>query len=237
MALIKDIISEPVLDVVYPVDGREVFPPILLDGNTVAWYDSQLLSTITKDGSDFVSVWADRLGSGHDLLQAVGANQPLWSSNGILFDGVSEMMQTLTFTLNQPEFIYIVFKQVTWNLLDVVFDGFTNVSGRMAQRTSPTELNVYAGINSSDAGGLAINTLGIVRVLFNEASSKFIINDGTIISGDFGSLNMSGFTIGSKGDGSSFSNIEVKEIIIRKVADGATDEANIYNYLSKKYGI
>ena len=48
-------------------------PSVLTDGNTVAWFDSS--ENITKDGSDFVSVWGDKsvdaVGdpNGNNLLQ------------------------------------------------------------------------------------------------------------------------------------------------------------------------
>ncbi len=214
------------------------YPLVLKDGNTVAWYDSQLLSTITKDGSDFVSRWNDRLGSGHDLLQSTGTNQPKWFSvNGILFDGIDNFMKTAAFTFDQPEFIYIVFKQVTWTDVDFVFDGFSASSGSLFQDTSTPGLKTYAGILSTLNNNLAVDTFGIARCLFNGASSKFIINETTPATGDFGASNMGGFTLGYQAGATHWANIQVKEIILRKVADGATDEASIYSYLANKYGI
>lgn len=216
------------------------FPTVLKDGNTVAWYDSQLLSTITKDESDFVSRWNDRLGSGRDLLQAVGANQPKWvATDGILFDGISQFMKVSAFTFNQPEMIYIVFRQCTWSALDRVFDGDSDASGLFYQVGTTPELKIFAGTAGvPNNNNLSLNTFGIVRILFNGLSSKLIINQTTPTTGDAGSANMGGFTLATLGSASAqFGNIQVKEIILRKVADGATDETAIYNYLSKKYGI
>ena len=53
---------------------------------------------ITKDGSDYVSVWADQSGNGNDAVQATGASQPLWVDgqlNGepvLRFDGSNDFM-------------------------------------------------------------------------------------------------------------------------------------------------
>ena len=97
-------------------------PPIILeDGNTVAWFDST--ENITKDGSNFVSVWGDKSGLSHDLLQATGTNQPLWSAAGVLFDGVDNFMQTAPFTFNKPEQLYVVLRQVTWTANRDLWDG------------------------------------------------------------------------------------------------------------------
>ena len=49
---------------------------------------------------------------------------------------------------------------------------------------------------------------------------------------------MGGFTLGAIGGAATdFSNIEVKEVIIRNVADTTQDEGTIYNYLADKYSI
>jgi len=215
-------------------------PAVLEDGSTVAWYIADNLTTITKDGADLVSRWNDYLGSGHDLIQATGTNQPLWSSDGILFDGVDNFMKTAAFTYVQPEMIYMVFKQVTWTLYDRIFDGNIVSTGQLAQRETTPNLLYFAGGGGGDCedpGNLAVNTWGIIRMLFNGASTKFIINETTPITCFPGLSNMGGFTLGARGDDVSWSNIEVKEIILRNVDDTDANETDIYNYLKNKYGL
>jgi len=240
MALVKDIVRGVVKPIVTDIFGDvETFPPILLDGNTVAWYDSQLLSTITKDGSDFVSRWNDRLGSGHDLIQALGTNQPKWIDvDGVLFDAVDNYMKTVAFTFVQPEMIYIVCKQITWTVNNTITDGDIGQTGRILQRLVTPSLSATAGTYSTDNNNLSLNTFGIIRVLFDGASSKIQINETTPIAENLGTANMGGFTLGKYGTGDvAFAHMQVKEIILRKVADGAVDEQNIYNYLANKYEI
>lgn len=217
---------------------KDEVPSVIYDGNTVAWYDAQLLSTITKDVSDFVSRWNDRLGSGNDLLQATGTNQPKWFlTDGILFDGIDNYMQAI-FTFNQPEMIYMVIKQVTWTLNDHLLDGGTNFKAELYQSSITPDLKAYAGTSSGTNSNLVLNTYGIIRLLFNGASSKLQINETSSVTGNFGALNMGGITVGSRGDGTaSYSNCQIKEMIFRKVADGASDETAIYNYLANKHGI
>jgi hypothetical protein len=107
---------------------------LIRSGNTIGWYDITDIATITKDGDGLVSVWADKLGSGNDLIQADGAKQPLYSANGILFNGSDEFLKTGTIaTLVKPETVYIVFKQVTWANGDRIFDGRTRTSGQLYQ--------------------------------------------------------------------------------------------------------
>lgn len=212
-------------------------PAILNDGNTVAWFDAAE-SYIVKDGSDFVSQWTDRSGSTNHLLQAAGTNQPLWSTDGVLFDGVDNFMKCVAFTYNQPEQIYIVLKQVTWVNGDTISDGDTNTAGRFRQTSSTPNVSANAGSASTDNANLVLDTFAIIRILFNGASSELIINVTTPVTGNFGANNMAGFTIGSRGDGAGgYTNIQVKEIILRNIADTAESEGQIYNYLSNKYGI
>ncbi len=215
------------------------YPGVLNDGSTVAWFLSDEPATLTRDGANRVSQWNDYLGSGHDLLQANGADQPLWSANGILFDGVSEFMQCGAFAYVQPEMIYIVLKQVTWINASRVFDGNLLSYCALQQYSTTPDLQLYAGTGFTNANSnLAVNTWGIVRVLFNGASSTIQVNKTTITTGNPGDRDSGGFTLGVGGNIiSGFSNIEVKEIILRKVADSESDETVIYNYLKNKYGL
>jgi len=217
----------------YSIDDS--IPGVLYDGNTVAWFDSAL--GITKDGSDLVSAWADQSGEDNHLLQATGTNQPLWSSSGVLFDGVDNYMKTAAFTLEQPEFIYMVVKQVSWTVNDYFFDGDGNASGIVQQIGTTPNTVAYAGTLSSQNSNLAVGTYGIIRILLNGASSTFQVNETTQITGNFGANDMGGFTLGGRAAGDFNSNIEVKEIIIRKTSDSANSEASIYAYLSDKYSI
>ncbi len=212
-------------------------PAILADGNAVAWFDAAVANVI-KDGSDFVSQMTDKSGSTNHLLQASGTNQPLWSADGVLFDGVDNFMKCVAFTLVQPEFVYFVFKLITWTNVDRIYDGEGSDSGELLQNGVSNEINIFAGSHSGKSTDLALDTFGIVRALYNGASSKFIVNDNTPITGNFGSNDMGGFTLGAIGAAiTSFSHVQVKEVIIRKIADAAGDEANIYNYLKSKYGL
>jgi len=219
---------------------RKVAPAaleIINDGSTVAWYD--YLLGITKNGSDLVSNWADQSGSGNDLVQAgADALKPTWNANGVLFDGVATFMKAVAFTLVQPEFVYIVFKQVTWVNFDRIFQGETDSSSTLFQYPTTPSLLAHSGNITTADGNLPLNTYGIARVLFNGASSTLQINSNTKITADFGSNNMGGFALGGRIDANDrYSNIEVKEVIIRNVADTTQDEGTIYNYLANKYGI
>ena len=65
------------------------------------FWDIQTLSTITKDGSNRVSSWVDKLGGVKSVVQAGADNtKPIWSSESISFDGVAQFLQSAAWTWN-----------------------------------------------------------------------------------------------------------------------------------------
>ncbi|MBU1777968.1 MAG: hypothetical protein KJ899_15185, partial [Gammaproteobacteria bacterium] len=78
--------------------------------NRLFWYDPSDLTTITKNGSDIVSRVNDKLGNGRDLV----TGSALWTANTLLFDGITEYLQSGTFVWEQPCMIYAIINQVTW---------------------------------------------------------------------------------------------------------------------------
>lgn len=214
-------------------------PAVISDGNTVAWYLSDDLSTLTKDAlTDEVSIWADKLGSGHDLTQSTATKYPVWGAGGVTFDGVNDFMSTATFTYAQPESIWLVIKQVSWSFNSTFLDGYDKDKMLLRQRGSTPGVAVYSGGSySSTSNDLAVGSFGIIRIVFDGASSRLVIDGNTPITGNFGTATPSGIMVGSSAGTSNFSNITIKEMIFRKAGYNSTDDTNIYNYLKTKYGL
>lgn len=211
----------------------------ILQNNTVGWYDYTALSTLTLIDAS-VSRWNDKLGSGHDLIQAAGNQQPGWSSNGILFDGINDYMKTAPFIYNQPAMVYIVFKQITWTSYDSIFDGNTGQDSWLMQRQVSPNLRLYTngGSYAAENSNLSLNTFGIVRVVFNAANSKIQVNNTTPTTGNAGSHEFGGFTLAAFGNADSYyGNIQVKEVILRNIVDTPGDEWKIYQYLKHKHNL
>lgn len=210
-------------------------PSVLIDGKTRTWYAGDEPSTITKDGSNIVSRWNDKLLSGRDLLQADASKQPLFIDNAIRFNGSDEFMQA-SFTQAQPRYVYLVIKQLAWGATRYIFDGALSSSNVLVQHTSTPKLAAYAGTFSSDSAELPLNKWGIVRVKFNGASSELIVDNNAKISGNFGAATSAGLCLGSAANGSfGFANFKIKEFISRANADDDATSAIIYDYLKRKY--
>jgi hypothetical protein len=215
---------------------------VIRDGSTVAWYDSSDLTTITKDGSDYVSGWNDKLGSGRDLLQPTGARQPKWVvTDGVLFDGVDDIMID-DFNWNTPQCSYVVFKVVSINSSrdNYLLSGrYLNNGGCVVINSTP---RIYLRDNNfvncyNDTITTSVWYIG--RFFSNGLLSSLSLNTNKSINNLTSSVyNTDRFGLGnSRYLGTLASNIQVKEIILRNIADNADDETAIYSYLSAKYGI
>ena len=205
--------------------------------NLAAHYDASIGSSITE--ATGVSVWADLSGNGRNLLQATGADQPVYSAanSSITFDGVSDFLQTAAFTLVQPETMYIVMNQVSWASADYLTDGVNADSGVIVQVTTTPNMIAHAGINSTANTNLAVGADGVACVVFNGASSSFKVNNTTPVSGNFGANDMGGFTLGATTAGTNFGNIIVYEVAIYSVAHSAAKQTEIINGLMQRHGV
>lgn len=216
-----------------------VYPVLLDDGNTLALFDSTDFTTIIKDESNLVSQWNDKLGSGRNLLQSTGDYQPLLSAEGILFDGSDDYMETDVFTHIQPLVYYAVIKQVTWTVDDHLFGGGTSTTVSVRQYLSTPNIRIF-GSSGITYVNLPVGTMSVLMILFNGSSSSIKVNNINEATGNLGAANPARFILGGMYNApthSNFSNISVREIIIRKIADSASDQTEIYNYLKDKYGL
>jgi hypothetical protein len=86
-------------------------------------------------------------------------------------------------------------KQVTWTANDRLWDGYTNDTGQLRQTAATPRLYLIAPTSGTYTSNLATDTWGIVRVLYNGASSKIQINNNAATTGNAGTNNMDGFYI------------------------------------------
>jgi hypothetical protein len=200
----------------------------------VAWYQYGVGISFS-DG--FVDAWADQSVNGRHLLPITPANRPsLSQDNSLLFNGANQYLKTAAFTLNQPETVYILGRQVTWTTNDRFCDGNAASSGSIRQGAggagSSPQIAITAGSNVATNSGLVLNTYGVICAIFNGASSSLQINNGAATTGNAGAENMGGFTLGATGAGASFGNVQIKEVIIFSSAHDADTRTAVSRYLS-----
>jgi len=196
-------------------------------------------SGITVTGSG-VSQWDDVSGNGNHLTQSADTSRPSKEADGsILFDGVDNFLRA-TFTLVQPETIYLLCKQVTWTANDTIFDGIVTNTGRLYQVSSSPILLCNAGAPGISTPDLTLNTYAAMCVLFDEANSTNLIqiNSSTsAVDTAFGTEGMGGFTLANDSGGARYSNIQVKECIVFSEAHDAATRLQVINYLAGVGGL
>lgn len=214
-------------------------PDKVTSATLAAWYEFDDLSTITKNAADSVSAWADKSGNNRTLSQTTDNNKPEWSINGVTFDGSSDYMKTATFTLNQPFVIYAIIKPVTWTNLDYIWDGYTAASTRLLQSATTPRVELNAGTSLIESTGyFTLGSYHLVKGYYNSTTSIFQIDNNTAVTGNAGTTNAAGFTLGAYGNGGTrWANVIVKYVIIYSGTPSASDEAKIKDYLNKKAGL
>ena len=208
------------------------------DGDTELWLIASEESTITKDGSNLVNEWRDYLGSARKVVNTDENSMyyPLWTAGGVSFDGSVQYL-TGAFTLTQPETVYIVFTLETYATWRYIFDGITGDVGALLTETTNNVWNAYAGTVSSGKT-LSLNTAYVAAITFNGASSVYQINDDTPITGNFGSSNMGGLTLGrTMGSAGTNADVVIKEVIVRSASDSETNRNAVVTYLINEYSI
>jgi hypothetical protein len=214
------------------------YPATLVDtAKTMGWFDFTEEATITKVGSA-VSAVNDKSGNSHHFAWTNNGgteNKPTWSASGLRFttmaaDGFIHLFKTAPFTWNQPVFVYMIVKQISW-VSAYFFDG--NANDSVVLFGSGTGMKGYAGAASAENDDLVTGQKKIVRVLLSGATSKLQVAELTATTWSAGTNAAGGFTLGSKANGlSNFINAEYSELILRNTTD---DEAALLAYLKTKY--
>lgn len=162
---------------------------------------------------------------GRDLIQNTPANQPTITTQGgraaLEFDGTNDLLKSAAFTLNQPETVIVGAKQVTWTLGDYILDGLTITTGAIRTVTASPQIQLNAPTGVAVNSNLAVGAFGVVTAIFNGAGSSLQIDRTTATTGNAGTNNMGGVTLGAAGNNAAPSNIITTDLVIYQSADAA----------------
>ena len=185
-----------------------------------------------------VDQWDDLSGNGNHSLQAVGLDQPSYdpATGGVTFDGIRQFMKTAAFTLNQPETVYLVGRQVTWTNVDRIWDGDANNSMGLFQDGATPQVTMVAGLQVSNTD-FSVGADHVIAAVYNSASSSLKVDNNPADTGNASTANGSGFHLGTNGNETVFGNIIAYEVAIYSVAHDATTQAAIINGLMNKWTI
>jgi len=145
-------------------------------------------------------------------------------------------MKAAAFVFGQPATIYFCGKHTAHEANFRFFDGHVVDKSNLHQFNPSPNLALSYDNNVTDK--LVLDTFGIVRCVFDGASSYIQVNNEAGDGGSTGAASFDGFTVGARYDGAGGNcAIVVKEIICRTVHDSAGDQTAIINYLNAKYTI
>lgn len=237
------------------VVASDPFQDLITDGHTKAWYIWN--EGYTLDGSG-VTALNDQSGNGYHLAPTnstggdpTSDNYPIWhSTNGITFDGTDDVLKATMSGWTTFGSLYIVCTQRGWSNSDTIIGyagtGATRISQALsAEGGSPNIHAVHSSGQSLAITTFDIDEWGILTLHVNSTTPictlKF--NNGSTVTNE---TSMTGFTSAGIILGAihaappnlqRYSNVSIKEVIVRDVVDGTTDEGIIYDYLSDKYSI
>lgn len=211
----------------------KVYSGIFNSGATLSVYFNP------AEATDGATSWVSSTSETWTVVQALpGLPALIVGRSGWVFDGSASFLKSAPFPLVQPEWVVLVGRQLKWTDTISIHDG--NAAGqrlKLWQSTTTPSVVIMAGSDTAINAGWILNTTSVVTEVFNGASSSLQINRGTATTGDAGSNNASGFTLGSKYDGTSAANIVVNAVAIFSTAPTAAQIAQVVSYFARRFAI
>ncbi len=158
----------------------------------VFWFDADDTATITKNGSDQVSAWADKSGAGilTSLTQSTDANKPVWTASlkngraGLVFTRASNhVLYTDTALSPTPLVVFVAMKVLstsTGSIFGLFASGGSDLAQGMVHATTPN-LRIYSnatGTGNSSATAIATGDYLIVGMRWTASNARAIWRNG-----------------------------------------------------------
>jgi len=205
--------------------------------NLKLWLDAADSSTITKDGSNKVSLWNDKSGNSFNLSQSTSGSQPTYDPTNSKVTFSSDSLSATAPTLSQPLTFFTVLE----------YSG-SNTNGQYVHDSS-TGRYVFGewssdgwGLNQGDSSlkstTLNPTTKSVFSYQFNGSSSAVFINGNQELSGTHPTDNLGGNYVLGAHNGGSYSPFQgsiYEHLIISNIS--SQDRQNIEGYLAPKWGV
>jgi len=219
------------------VDGQTVFtagPDVPAEGDLQARYDFSQAS-----GTSSV---LDRSGNGHDLSGTYTG--PTSTINGVqagTFDGTDDFLDVaFGSTISQPTHFFVVAEFTEGPSADfaeiVTGDNSTNRQSIVGDNfNNGSDFTLFAGVRLNS--GITYDTdPHILSGLFDGSNSVLRLDGSQIASGDAGSNDLSGLTLGAHPDQTSFTDVNIGELLLYP-QDKSSIVSDVENYLSERWNI
>lgn len=200
------------LDIWIKTHTGTAFSPTSLFANseTGGWWNPADHTTTFQDaagtipadtaGQDVLRI-NDKSGNGNHLILAGGnISNPVLRNSGALwwleFPGGTSDTLTAAFTFVQPITRVSAAQIVTWNINTYLWDGGILNRAILDMTGSTPQVQMYAGAFGPLSTSMTVGTNHVATEIFNGASSKLAVDNGTYATGDPSIAATAGATIG-----------------------------------------
>jgi len=176
---------------------------------------------------------------GNHFAQTTSTKRPLYKLVSgypcIETDGSDDFLGPSLFSFTQPSWRISVIRQITWTSADRIFSGGTGDHGLLWQSGVSPEIRLWNGSNIGPISP-SLGDRAIITAIRNGASSSLQLNNETAVTGDPGSTDADGMTIGATGGGLNNANIAYYAIAAG-TGPAPSNLSEIKNYLAARYGV
>lgn len=230
------------------VDEELWTPAQVSAGEKLGWFRPEDLGA----GGSSIASWDNAFG-GTDLAQATGGSQPTVVTTGpnglkaASFDGVDDYMKA-AYTNTAGETLFMLYKIRTATNGSVNLDGISTTRA-LREDAVPGRVNLvwtfgYEGMVFVDRGGVAIGYRLITAYfaptfarVWQDDSGAAAVSNGPLAPGAGSLGNAGGLTLGSERTPSSYSAIDVTELLHLNGLPTPLTRWRIVNYFGKKAGL
>lgn len=221
-------------------------------GVTGGWWDPADQTTTFKDvagtvpataAGDIVRRINDKSGNGNNLLETTAdGNAPILRNSGVLwwleFRVATASFMQAAFTFIQPHTRINAVQIDTWGLNRALFDGGagTNQCTVLQNAVSPNLL-MFAGSNGPNPTQATTGTGHVISEFWSGANSTGTIDNDTAATGDTGTNNPGGFTVGARASKANNSDMLWFGGVDIGRALSATETADCRTYFGNLAGI
>lgn len=206
----------------------------MFDGKTLFVGQYEDLSTVTKDGSDFLAEWRDRLGGAYKFVPVSDLLKPKWESDGIRMYDNREMVNTLP--IGKLFSIYIIGTIKRFRASSYIIRGAPTLA--LTFGASDNGVLTFSNGSPRSTGTYIIDTFQVFKMRSKGAVEPFAgdlsIDETSSTSGYVGQGDTTSLAFRSHGAPSDYTSFKVKDIIIRTGYDSGDDYTKLSAYCVKK---
>ena len=222
-------------------EGATSFTPASIPGLQL-WLDASQIVGL-NDG-DPVATWSDLSGVGNHLTQSIVSSRPTYSNTTspcVIFDGVDDWLENLTFTGGYTPEVFCRLEVVTAAASGLAWS--TPDNGYFAGTYATGSGNFGSIISSGSVvvqGALALNTVGVVRIYYarnvGANTAKFAINGTeqsfTIAAGDYLAATFNKINLGRFPAGGHYQNCKIRQFLVYSSPLTAAQRLQVEAYLN-----